>query len=191
MYKRPGTLWIKVGTDLFGIDDRNYLIISDYFSRNPVVKELPTTTAGTVITATKETVSILDVPCEVVSDNGPQFFHRYNYLCSQWNIKHTTSSPLYPQSNGFIEKQIPYIKPIIKKCITLRGDVNRALLNVQSTPLDTVLPSPAELIFQRPMTTSVPCRVQMAHDEYRSHINQSVAREKIYADQHTRERLHC
>ena len=107
MYKRPGTLWIKVGTDLFEIDDRNYLIISDYFSRNPVVKELPTTIAGTVITATKETVSILDVPCEVVSDNGPQFFHRYNYLCSQWNIKHTTSSPLYPQSNGFIEKQIP------------------------------------------------------------------------------------
>ena len=183
MYKRPGTLWIKVGTYLFEIDDRNYLIISDYFSRNPVVKELPTTTAGTVITATKESVSILDVPCEVVSDNGPQFFHRYDYFCSQWNIKHTTSSPLYPQSNGFIEKQIRYIKPIIKKCITLRGDVNRALLNVQSTPLDTV--------FQRPMTIYVPCRVQMAHDEYRSHLNQSVARERIYADQHTRERLHC
>ena len=34
--------------------------------------------------------------------------------------------------------------------------------------------------------TPIPCRVQMAPDEYRAHINQSVAREKMYADQHTR-----
>ena len=78
MHEIPGTLWIKVSTYLFEMCDRNYLIIHDYFSRNPVVKELPTTTADTVITVTKKSVSILDVPCKVVSDNGPQFLHRYD-----------------------------------------------------------------------------------------------------------------
>ena len=58
--ERPRTSWIKVGTNLFEIDDRNYLIFSNYLCRYPIAKELPTTTADTVITATKETVSILD-----------------------------------------------------------------------------------------------------------------------------------
>ena len=74
MHEIPGTQWIKTGTVLFKIDDRNYLIIFDYFSRYPVVKELPTTTADRVITSTKETVRIMDVPCEVVSDNMMIFF---------------------------------------------------------------------------------------------------------------------
>ena len=191
MHERPGTPWIKVGTYLFKMCFNNYLIIPDYFSRYLVVKELSTTTADTVITATKETVSILNVPCEVVSDNGLQFLHLYNDFCSKWNIKHTTLIPRYPQSKDFIEKQNRYIKSIIKKCLRLGGDITRALFNVQATPLDTVLPNPAELMFRRPMKTSLSCRVQMAPDEYRTQINQSVAREKIffflYADQHTRE----
>ena len=75
MNEKPGTPWIKVGIDLFKIGDRKYLIISDYFSRYTVVKELPTTTADRVITATKVNVSILDVPWEIVSDNMMFFFH--------------------------------------------------------------------------------------------------------------------
>ena len=75
MNERPGTPWIKVGTDLFEIGYRKYLIISDYFSRYPVGKELPTTTADRIITATKVNVSILDVPWEIVFDNMMGFFH--------------------------------------------------------------------------------------------------------------------
>ena len=58
MHERPGTPWIKVGTYIFEMCFNNYLIIPDYLSRYLVVKELSTTTADTVITATKETVSI-------------------------------------------------------------------------------------------------------------------------------------
>ena len=101
MNERPGTPWIKVGTYIFEIGDRKYLIIFDYFSRYPVGKELPTTTADTYITATKDNFSILNVPWEIVSDNMMFFF--------TVNIKHTTSNPRYSQSNDFIEKQIRYI----------------------------------------------------------------------------------
>ena len=91
MHERPGTPWIKVGSYLFEMCNRNYLIIPDYFSRYPVVKELPTTTADTCITATKESVSILDVPCEVASDNELQFFFTVEHQAHNVN---STISPI-------------------------------------------------------------------------------------------------
>ena len=81
-----------------------------------------------------------------MSDNGPQYQGIYNQFCAEWGIQHTTTSPRYSQSNGFIERQIRYLKPIIKKCLKSDGNINLALLNVRATPLDTLL-SPAELMF--------------------------------------------
>ena len=156
MHKKPGMPWVKLGTDLFEIDGRSFLIIADYFSWYPFVKELQSTTAVTIIASTKEAFAMLGVPREVVSDNGPQYLSNYDEFCNEWGIQHTTSSPRHPQSNGFIERQIRYIKPIIKKCLKSNGDINLALLNIRATLLDATLPSPAELMFGRPIPTALP-----------------------------------
>ena len=34
-------------------------------------------------------------------------------MCSKWNIKHITTSPRYPKSNGLIERQVRTVKGII------------------------------------------------------------------------------
>ena len=48
---------------------------------------------------------------EIVSDNGSQYVGQpYEDMCSKWNIKHTTTSPRYPQSNGLIERQVRTVK---------------------------------------------------------------------------------
>ena len=54
-----------------------------------------------------------------------------------------TSSPGYAQSNGFIERQVHYIKAIIKNCLNANSDIYKALLNARATLLDSTLPSPA------------------------------------------------
>lgn len=106
----------------------------------------------------------------------------------EWGILHTTSSPRYPQSNGFIERQVRYIKPIIKKCLRSNADVNIALMNIRATPLDAALPSPAELMFKRPITTILPSRAkELAPEVYRDHIRLCQHNQKAYADQHTKE----
>ena len=113
------------------------------------MKKLPSLSASDTISATKKAFSILGTPRGIMPDNGPQFQREHNEFCEQWNICHTTCSPRYPKSNGFIERQIQYIKPIIKKCIALSGDLYLAMLNVRATPISSTLPSPAELMFGR------------------------------------------
>ena len=95
MYKKPNAPWVKLGTGLFEINQNNYIIISDYFSRYPVIRLLRSTTGKAI---TKSIFSMFGVPQEIVSDNGPQYQREYNKFCDKWNILHTTS-PRHPKSN--------------------------------------------------------------------------------------------
>ena len=54
MHEKPGCPWVKLVTDLFEIGQRNFLTISDYFSRYPIIKELKSITSAAVVTATME-----------------------------------------------------------------------------------------------------------------------------------------
>ena len=118
-------------------------------------------------------------PREIMSDNGPQFQREYNQFCEDWNICHTTSSPRYPKSNGFIERQIQYIKPIIKKCMESSGDLHLAMMNVRATPLDSSLSSPAELMFGRKISTTLPNYQHMFICE---HFNMDSEHQRSYHD---------
>ena len=123
-----------------------------------------------------------------MSDNGPQFQREYNEFCEEWNIAHTTSSPRYAKSYGFIERQIRYIKPIIKKCIASSGDVYLALLNVRATPLDSTLPSPAGLMFGRKISTTVPNYQHLAvNDDIRDHFSKLSDQQKSHHDNVSKE----
>ncbi|XP_033117255.1 uncharacterized protein K02A2.6-like [Anneissia japonica] len=189
-HEKPSKPLIKLGTDLFEIGNKNFLILSDYYSRYPVVKQLASTNARAVINTTKEILSLFGKCSEIFSNNGPQFQGEYDEFCAEWGIDHRTSSPGDPQSNGFIERQIRYIKPIIKKCLKTGGDINKALLNVRATPLDTSIPSPVELMFNRPIPTLTPSH-QPANNAQQQHysdkLQQATQLQKEYADKHTRE----
>ena len=71
MHEKLGMRWVKGGADLFEADGCNFFIISDYFSRYPVIKKLTSAASSSIIAATKETFALLGVPREVMSDNGP------------------------------------------------------------------------------------------------------------------------
>ena len=189
MHERPSTPWAKLGRDLFEIDNVTYLILSDYFSRYPAVHKLSSTSTKVVVNATKQTFSIFGVPREIVSDNGPQFGNEYDKFCSDWGIKHTTSSPHFPQSNGFIERQIKYIKPLTKKCIKSGGDLHTAMLHIRATPLGINIPSPAELLFGRPISTDLPSATSMKQswEEYGDIIKQQTDRQVANNSQHRRD----
>ena len=71
-------------------------------------------------------------------------------------MKHRTSSPLYPQSNGMAEKSVQTMKTLIKKAIHDKRDQYIALLDYQNTPLSDSLGSPSQRLMRRRTRNLIP-----------------------------------
>ncbi|UYV67652.1 K02A2.6-like [Cordylochernes scorpioides] len=147
--------WQKVGMDLFYLNGRWYLIVCDYYSRYPEISLLQNLTAQEVISRLKSIFARHGTPETVRSDNGPQFQKvlgsEFSKFSKEWSFKHITSSPKFPQSNGFIEAIIKNIKQSFKK----EEDCYLTLQAYRTMPLESGY-SPAELLMGRRLRTSVP-----------------------------------
>ena len=97
-----------IGTDLFHIDDDDYLLVADYYTKFPLVDKLPKPATSAVVSdILRKYFSIFGIPDVVRSDNGPQYTGQaFSQLQSNYGFQHITSSPRYPRSNGFAEHQV-------------------------------------------------------------------------------------
>ena len=178
----PSRAWQIVGTDLFVINRETYLLVSDYYSKFPFVYLIPSPVTSTaVIAKIKSLFSEQGVPQRVISNNGghfsPDAFRRF---ADQWCFDHVTSSPHYPQSNSFIERRVQTVKHTLKK-VGHRSDVQMALLVLRATPIDSRLPSPAELLYGRRVVSNLPVATWNASDkrcEIRARLDQRQATAK-------------
>ena len=94
----------------------------------------------------QELFVIEGTPDEIMSDNGPPSM-------AGLDIRHTTSSPNYPQSNGFIERQIQMVKGLIGEATSTVRSFQEALAGLRAQPLGDGLPSPAEILHGRSLIT--------------------------------------
>ena len=153
----PSNPWEKVGTDLFQLKNKNYLIVVDYTSKYFEVSALPNTLASTVIQHTKSIFARFGIPKTVMSDNGPQFAAReYKEFAREWGFYHDTPSSKYPKSNGLVERTIQTVKKTIKKALQSGDDPCLALLALRSTPGTDNSPSPAFKLMNRHLRTTLP-----------------------------------
>ena len=93
-----------LGMDYVNFDGNSYVLICDYFSKFPFFYR-----AKTSFWSLRDHLiglfSIEGYPNEIVSDNGPPFQSKeFAKFLSGLGIRHTSSSPGYPCSNGFIEQ---------------------------------------------------------------------------------------
>lgn len=148
----PSRPWCTIGVDLFQFGKNQYLAMVDYFSRFFEVAKLSSTTSEAVIDHCKSIFARHGIPEVVRSDNGPQFaseaFHKFAQM---WGFSHITSSPLFPQSNGEVERAIRTIKSLLKKS----SDPYLALMAYRASPLANGY-SPTELLMGRKIRTTVP-----------------------------------
>ena len=70
MPKRPLQ---QVGSDLFKLDRKHYILIVDYYSRFHELRPLSNLRASNVIAACQEIFACYVIPELFVSDNGPQY----------------------------------------------------------------------------------------------------------------------
>ena len=103
----PDYPWQVVGSDLFELHGKKYLLVVDYFSRYPEVVSLSSTTSNAVISALRPMFARHGIPEVLQSSNGPQYaseeFEKFAKTCG---FSHNTSSPHFPQSNGLAERMV-------------------------------------------------------------------------------------
>ena len=137
--------------------------MSDYYSKFPFIYVIPSPVTSTaVIAKMKSLFAEQGVPQRVISDNGGHFSSdAFRRFADQWYFDHVTSSPHYPQSNGFIEWHVQTVKHTLKK-VGPRSDVQMTLLVLRATPIDSHLTSPAELLYGRRVVSNLPVATRNA-----------------------------
>ena len=159
----PERPWQQLGADFMMFDGSEYLVIVDYYSKMPIVRKMLTSQCNSAktITVLKELFAEHGIPEEIRSDNGPQFAsHLFAEFTKAWNIKHSTSSPRNPRSNGQAESAVKIVKGLLTRAKCSGQDPYLALLAYRSTPVDSHLRSPAEMLYQRALRTTVPQRIR-------------------------------
>ncbi|CAJ1059742.1 hypothetical protein NQD34_015829 [Xyrichtys novacula] len=153
--------WQSIASDLFEVKGRQFLLTVDRNSKYPLVDEMSMPVSGHAVTQKLQGyVSLFGRVDEIFTDNGPQYTGQaFKEFVKDWGINHITSSPHYPKGNRFIERHVRHIKSIVTKSIKQRDNLQMALLQARATPIDSKLPSPAELMFGRPVTTLLPSRL--------------------------------
>ena len=189
----PDQPWEVVGTDLFHFGNCEYLIIVDYYSKFPIIRKMPgVCSSGAVIVATKQIFSEYGIPSKVVSDNGPQFSSfLYKKFANEWCFAHVTSSPRYPQSNGFVERNIRTVKMLFQKAIQDNKDIDLALLCLRTTPISGNVPSPGELLMNRKVVGNIPVKTHsfnpVSSEKVKKELLERQSAQKMYSDKKSRD----
>ena len=171
-YEIPSKPWTKLATDIFHFQGTNYLIIVDYTSKFPVVKQLRKMDQRAITTAFEEVFTERGYPDELVSDNGPCYRgEQFSKFLKRKGIKHMTSSPYYPQSNGLAEACVKVIKNMMKKAQQCKVRFNDMLYQYRTSPVAGKRESPIELLEQRRPRTNMP---YLGKSEHRSLITPRV-----------------
>ena len=149
-------------TYIFTLKGIDHLVVGDFYSKMIFIWCLPPGQSNTnnVILLLKEMFSEHGIPKALCSDNGPQYASaQFANFCISRGISHETSSPHYPQSNGFTEACIKSIKHALQRAKYSGANPQLALLALRATPNDTKLPSPAELLYQYQLRTTIPAKI--------------------------------
>ena len=153
----PPHAWHTLGTDLFYWNKIDYLVIRDYFSKYLTVRRLPNSSTPVLIKELGLVFTELGRPFILRSDNGPCYSSREfpNFL-SFYQVDHITSSPHYPQSNGFAEALMGITKKLMEKSVKEGKPWNYGLMHYRTTPISSPLPSPLEMLTGRRPHSTLP-----------------------------------
>ena len=147
---------------IFTLEGVDHLVVGNFYLKMIFVRCLPPGQSNTnkVVSLLKEMFSEHGIPEVLCSDNGPQYVSaQFTNFCISWGISHETSSLHYPQSNRFAQACIKSVKHALQQAKYSGANPQLALLALRATHIDTKLPSPAELLYQCQLRTTIPAKI--------------------------------
>jgi hypothetical protein len=127
------------------------------------VYTMKTISSKTTIENLRECFARFGLPVTIVSDNGSQFTsEEFQQFCKNNGIKHITSAPFFPASNGQAERYVQTIKTGLIKCCegkdldsSLRSKLNNFLMHYRKAPHAVTGESPCTLLMKRNIRTRI------------------------------------
>lgn len=142
--------WYRLHVDFAGpVEGHMIFVLVDAETKWIEAVPLKTATAATTVDTLRCIFARFGIPRTVVSDNGPQFTSAETARFFRENgVRHVTTAPYYPQSNGLAERAVRTIKEGLKKnrVGTLQSRLAKFLLRYRTTPTREEQ-SPAERLF--------------------------------------------
>lgn len=155
----PGTPWYRIHIDFAGpFKNAMFLIVIDAYSKWPEVFHMRSTTTSSTVQVLRTLFARQGVPREIVSDNGPQFkSDEFKHFMVMNNIRHITSSPFHPRTNGQAERFVQSFKKAIKSADNDHMSINQKLCSFlckyRTIPHSTTNETPSMLMYGRNIRT--------------------------------------
>ena len=149
--------WEKLGTDIYELNGRHYLLVVDYYSKFPITRLLNDITAATVCDHFSSIFSEHGRPDTILADFGSQYIsEKFRTKCKNSNITLLFSSPYHHQANSLAERTVRTMKSLLKKAIEDKQCPYEAVWMFRTTPIDDHTPSPYERLYNRKPDTLIP-----------------------------------
>lgn len=181
----PSRPWSRVHIDFLGpFMGHMFLLLIDAHSKWIEVHPMASITATATIQCLRNIFAQLGLPEKIVSDNGPTFVSaEFKNFLQRNGVKHSTTSPYHPSSNGLAERAVQTFKNGLKKMKdgTLQTKISRFLFFYRTTPQSTTGMSPAELLFGRKLRSPL----DLLKPDLHQRVEHEQARQKAAHDKHS------
>ena len=183
----PDLQYQNISADIFDWNDHQYLVTVDGYSNWFDIDHLKDMTSRTVIRKLKQRFATHGIPLTLMTDNGRQFVSQeFKSFAKEWDFKHVTSSPRFPQSNGLAENAVKQAKQLLEKSKRDGSDPWLGLLNLRNIPRDGNVGSPAQRLLSRRTRCTIPIAKSLlkpfAHDT--KYIKKNLKRKRVQQKTH-------
>ena len=149
----PQRPWSRLHLDYAGpLMNKMFLVTVDAYTKWLEVYAVENATSETTIRKLNQTFTTHGLLETIVTDNGTVFTSReFQDFSVQNGIRHVTTAPYHPASNGLAERAVQTFKSGLKKISTgtLEERLSSFLFQYRITPHTTTGISPAELLMGR------------------------------------------
>ena len=146
----------RVGTDIFHFGGCDWLVMCDWYSGYPMIKNMGRShSTESVLTALEGWFRIFGYCQFLRHDNGPAYRQRFVEGLKAMGIRSEPSSPYHPESNGLAEASVKNMKGLLLKCKYERSNFDKALAQWLQTPREDGY-SPSDLFFRRHLRGLLP-----------------------------------
>ena len=187
-WKWPSRPRVRLHMDFAGpIQGKMVLVVVD--SHTKWVEAYPTdsATSSKVIELSRTLFAQFGIPEVVVTDNAPCFVSQeFETYLTKNGVKHITSAPYHPSSNGLAERAVQLVKKGLKKKKegSMSSRIARVLMAYRTTPQSTIGMTPSELLQGRRIRT----RLDLLKPNVSERVEHHQFQQKLARDSSAKER---